>query len=103
MVDYKGSQKVWLGKVVMDITQIKERLAEIGERLVEINQQQASAGLELARAQGTDEIKGISIDPLTKWAWEMRNLNTEVAELVSERKALKEVKRGLRTCECDCH
>jgi hypothetical protein len=87
----------------MEVTEIKERLAEIGERLVEINQEQAKSGIELARAQGTDELKGISIDPLTKWAWEMRSLNTEVAELVAERKALKEVKRGLRTCECDCH
>lgn len=87
----------------MEITQIKERLAEIGERLVEIRQEQSQSGLELAKAQGTDEIKGISIDPLTDWARKMRDLNTEFVELVLERKDLKETKRGLRTCECDCH
>jgi hypothetical protein len=87
----------------MEITQIKERLAEIGERLVEIRQEQSKSGLLLATAQGTDEIKGISIDPLTDWARRMRELNTEFVELVVERKALKEEKRGLRTCECDCH
>ena len=87
----------------MEITQIKERLEVIGKRLLEINQEQAQSGLELARAQGTDNQKGVSIDPLTSWARKMRELNTEASELVSERKSLKETKRGLRTCECDCH
>lgn len=87
----------------MEITQIKERLAEIGERLSEIRQEQIQSGLALANAQGTNELVGISIDPLTDWARKMRELNTEFVELVLERKDLKETKRGLRTCECECH
>ena len=87
----------------MEITQIKERIAEIGERLTEIRQEQSQSGLLLATAQGTNEMTGISIDPLTDWARKMRELNTEFVELVLERKDLRETKRGLRTCECDCH
>jgi hypothetical protein len=87
----------------MEITQIKERLAEIGERIVEIKQEQSESAYALAMAQGTNERAGIEIDPLTKWAREMRDLNTEFVELVLERQKLKETKRGLRTCECDCH
>lgn len=87
----------------MEITQIKERLAEISERLSEIRQEQIQSGLALANAQGTNDLTGISIDPLTDWARKMRDLNTEFVELVVERKELKETKRALRICECDCH
>jgi hypothetical protein len=108
MVDYKCSQKVWLGKAVMDITQIKEikeRLAEIGERLAEIRQEQSQSGLELAKAQGTSVVLGISVDPLTDWARKMRELNTEWLALIVERTNLKERKRALvlEDCTCDCH
>ena len=87
----------------MDITQIKDRLAVIGARLVEINQEQAQSGLELARSQGTDKELGVYVDPLTKWARKMRELNTEASELASERRNLRAMKRGLRTCDCACH
>ena len=84
----------------MDITQIKERLAEIGERLGEISREQAQSGATLARAQGTDwDKKGIAIDPLTTWARRMRELNTEVNSLTAERMILKSMKRGLTPCE----
>lgn len=87
----------------MDITQIKDRLEVIGARLVEINQEQAQSGLELARSQGTDKELGVYVDPLTKWARKMRELNTEASELASERRTLRTMKRGLRTCDCACH
>lgn len=87
----------------MEITQIKERLEQIGERIVEIKQEQSESAYALATAQGTNEQTGISIDPLIEWARRMRDLNTEFVELVLERQKLKETKRGLRTCECDCH
>jgi hypothetical protein len=87
----------------MEITEIKKRLVVIGERLVEINREQAQSGLELARAQGTDKVLGVSVDPLTKWARRMRALNTECAELVEERRQLKQAKRSQKSCECMCH
>jgi len=87
----------------MEITQIKERLGQIAERILEIKQEQSESGYRLAIAQGIDELAGISIDPLTDWARRMRELNTEVVDLVLERQSLKETKRALRTCECACH
>lgn len=87
----------------MEITQIKDRIEVISKRLVEISQEQAQSGLDLARAQGTDKELGIHVDPLTKWARQMRLLNTEATELVAERKLLRQTKQGLRTCECSCH
>ena len=87
----------------MDITEIKERLEAIGKRLVEITQEQSQSGLDLARAQGTDYIQGVHLDPFTDWARRMRTLNTEVADLVAERKALKAEKRALTPCVCACH
>jgi len=88
----------------MELTEIKQRIAEIGERLGEIAREQAQSGATLARAQGTDwDKKGIAIDPLTKWARRMRELNTEASELASERRTLRTIKRGLRTCDCNCH
>lgn len=84
--------------------QTKTRLTEIGERLGEIAVEQAQSGKALAREQGTDRLSGIAIDPLTTWARKMRDLNIEVAELVEERKSLKETRRSLKPCcECDCH
>jgi hypothetical protein len=85
----------------MEITEIKGRIAEIGERLAEINREQTTSGWELARSQGTSEQKGVSIDPLTAWAWRMRELNTEAKELVEERRQLRELKRT-EPCSCSC-
>jgi hypothetical protein len=87
----------------MEITEIKNRVAEISERLVEINREQSASGFELARSQGTDKELGIHIDPLTKWARQMRALNTEAQELTEERKRLRAKKRESRTCDCQCH
>jgi hypothetical protein len=88
----------------MELTEIKQRIAEIGERLGEIAREQAQSGAALARAQGTDwDKKGIAIDPLTKWARRMRELNTEVNSLTAERMILKSQKRALTPCECVCH
>jgi hypothetical protein len=88
----------------MELTEIKNRIAEIGERLGEISREQAQSGAALARAQGTDwDKKGIAIDPLTKWARRMRQLNTEVNALTAERMILKSQKRALTPCECVCH
>lgn len=94
----------------MDITQIKERLAEIGERLGEISRQQAQSGAEFARAQGTGafgdtpryteaELQDLYFD----WALTMRTLNYEVWALTGERKSLRARKRALTPCECACH
>ena len=87
----------------MEITDIKRRIIEIGERLVEISREQRDSGYELARLQGTDDLAGIHIDPLTAWAKRMRELNTECQELTAERKRLREAKRELRECDCVCH
>lgn len=88
----------------MELTEIKNRIAEIGERLGEISREQAQSGAALARAQGTDwDNKGIAIDPLTTWARRMRQLNNEVSSLTAERMLLKSMKRGLTPCVCACH
>jgi len=87
----------------MELTEIKNRIAEIGERLGEISREQAQSGAALARAQGYEWDKGIAVDPLTAWARRMRKLNTEVSELTGERMALKTLKRTLTPCECVCH
>lgn len=89
----------------MELTEIKQRIAEIGERLTEIRQEQSQSGLELAKAQGSSVLVGISIDPLTEWARKMRELNTEFIRLVVERSQLKEQRRALMLdkCACDCH
>lgn len=97
------AEKFGYGEEVMEITQIKDRIEIIGMRLAEINREQAQSGLELARAQGTDSLSGISIDPLTEWARRMRSLNAEASALVAERKELRETKKELRTCDCNCH
>jgi hypothetical protein len=87
----------------METTEIKIRIEQIGERLGEINREQSASGYELARSQGTDDLAGISIDPLTEWARSMRALNTEAKELIEERKRLRTEKREQRVCNCDCH
>lgn len=87
----------------METTEIKIRIEQIGERLIEISREQSASGYELARSQGTDELDGVSIDPLTEWARRMRALNTEAKELVEERKRLRAEKREQRVCNCDCH
>jgi hypothetical protein len=87
----------------MELTEIKSRIAEIGERLGEISREQSASGYELAKAQGTDSLTGISIDPLTLWARRMRELNTEAEALIAERKALRAEKREARACNCACH
>jgi hypothetical protein len=87
----------------METTEIKQRIIEISERLVEISREQSASGLELARAQGTDKVLGVHVDPLTKWARRMRELNTESQELAEERRRLRAEKREQRVCDCACH
>jgi uncharacterized small protein (DUF1192 family) len=87
----------------MNITEIKNRIAEIGERLGEISREQAQSGAELARAQGYEWGMGIDVASLTEWARRMCALNTEVAKLTSERTALRAQKRTLTPCVCVCH
>jgi hypothetical protein len=87
----------------METTEIKQRIIEIGERLTEISKEQTQSGYELAKSQGTDAELGIHIDPLTKWARKMRELNTESQELVEERRRLRVAKREQRVCDCACH
>jgi hypothetical protein len=94
----------------MNITEIKNRIAEIGERLGEISRQQAQSGAEFARAQGTgafgedNRYTEAELDSLYfEWALTMRTLNYEVWALTGERKALRAQKRALTPCECACH
>lgn len=87
----------------MDNTEIKNRIADIALRLAEINREQAESGHELARAQGTNKELGVHVDPLTKWARRMRELNTECQELIEERRRLRATKREQRVCDCACH
>jgi hypothetical protein len=87
----------------METTEIKQRIIEIGERLTEISKEQTQSGYEIAKSQGTDAELGIHIDPLTKWARRMRELNTESQELVEERRRLRAAKREQRVCDCACH
>ena len=93
----------------MEITEIDSRIevamriAEIGERLSEIQKEQSASSWELAKAQGTDEQVGLSIDPLTEWAFRMRKLNTEAKALIQERKSLRASKRQTKSpCFCGC-
>jgi hypothetical protein len=82
---------------------IKARLMEIEERQKELAQSRREMALDMAVEVGTDELVGINLDSLSKWARRIRKVNTEMKVLADERRWLRESRRRLNPCECDCH
>lgn len=86
-----------------NIEAIRDRINEIQERQKYLSEARREMALEMAVEVGTDEIIGISIDPLTKWARRIRKINTEMKDLADERRGLREKRRAMNPCTCNCH
>ena len=84
-------------------TEIKERLDWIQSRQQYLSEARREMSLKMAADIGTDEIIGISIDPLTKWARRIRKINTEMKDLADERRELRAKRRVINPCTCNCH
>jgi HAMP domain-containing protein len=82
---------------------IRERLTQIQERQQELSEIRHEMASQMVRAVGTNEDPGVEIDPLTAWARRVKNVNTEMKALAEERRWLRESRRRLNPCECDCH
>jgi hypothetical protein len=87
----------------MDTIEIKARLAEVQEEVENLLAIRRESSINTAIEVGTDALAGINLDNLSKWAREMRVVNTRLKELADERRELREMRRELRVCECNCH
>jgi hypothetical protein len=87
----------------MDTNEIKARLAEVQIEMEDLLEIRRSSSVATAIEVGTDALAGINLDNLSKWAREMRVVNTRLDDLANERRELREMKRELRTCDCNCH
>lgn len=87
----------------MDTIEIKARLAEVQTEMEELLEIRKSSSIATAIEVGTDALAGINLDKLSKWAREMRVVNTRLEYLANERRELREMKRELTPCDCNCH
>jgi len=87
----------------MDTIEIKARLAEVQEEMENLLAIRRESSINTAIEVGTDALAGINLDNLSKWAREMRVVNTRLQELADERRELREMRRELRICDCNCH
>jgi hypothetical protein len=87
----------------MDTIEIKARLAEVQEEVENLLAIRRESSINTAIEVGTDALAGINLDNLSKWAREMRVVNTRLKELADERRELREMRRELRICDCNCH
>ena len=87
----------------MEANQIKDRLAELQSEMDSLTELRRNSAISRAISISTDELAGINLDELSKWAREMKMLNTQIERLANERRELRATRRELRTCECDCH
>ncbi len=87
----------------MDTIEIKARLAEVQDEMEDLLAIRRESSINTAIEVGTDALAGINLDNLSKWAREMKVVNTRLEELANERRELREMKRELRTCDCNCH
>lgn len=87
----------------MDTIEIKARLAEIQIEMEDFLEIRRSSSLNTAIEIGTDSLAGINLDNLTKWAREMKVVNTQLERLANERRELRAMRKELTPCECNCH
>lgn len=87
----------------MDTIEIKARLAEIQTQMEDLLEIRRSSSINTAIEVGTDALAGINLDNLSKWAREMRVVNTRLESLANERRELREMRRELKPCDCNCH
>lgn len=87
----------------MDTNEIKARLAIVQEEMNEVVEQRRELAMTFVNELGVEDTLGINLDELSKWAREVKKLNSKLKELADERKELREVRRGLTTCDCGCH
>lgn len=82
---------------------ISARISEIQVRMEELSETRREMAIQMAVEVGTNEEPGIAIDPLTKWARQIKNVNTEMKALAEERRFLRERRQLLTPCTCTCH
>lgn len=87
----------------MDTIEIKARLAEVYEEVEKLLVIRRESSINTAIEVGTDALAGINLDNLSKWAREMKVVNTRLKELTDERRELRKMRRELAPCDCKCH
>lgn len=87
----------------MEITEIKERIAEVQELITELHEERQKLILDFGVNLGTTTTGGINLTELGEWAREVIQLNAEMTELADERRALRALKKELNPCVCNCH
>jgi hypothetical protein len=87
----------------MDNKEITARLNEIEVQLTHDTKLRREVSHLMAVDIGTDEVAGIDLDKLIKWAREIKELNTKMKDLADERRGLRELRRKQTPCVCGCH
>ncbi|NBV01209.1 MAG: hypothetical protein EBS31_07225 [Burkholderiaceae bacterium] len=87
----------------MDNNEITARLNEIELQLTDDTKLRRDLSHLLAVDIGTDEKAGIDLDNLTKWARQIKKVNTRMKALADERRELREIRRKQTPCVCGCH
>lgn len=87
----------------MDTNEINARLAVVQSQMDELIVLRRESSVNTAIEVGTDSMAGINLDKLSKWAREMRAINTTLKSLADERRELRGMRRELTPCDCNCH
>jgi hypothetical protein len=83
--------------------EIKTRIDQIQQRQQELSEIRREMAVQMAAEVGTEDDPGVSLDPIVKWARQMKKLNTEMKSLADERRELRAKRRELNPCDCFCH
>ena len=87
----------------MDNKEITARLNEIELQLTDDTKLRRDLSHLMVVDIGTDEMAGINLDALSKWAREIKELNIKMKALADERRELRELRRKQTPCVCGCH
>lgn len=91
------------GSPRMDREMVVEALEIVQAQLGELHEQRKSLAMGFAISLGVEDNNGINLDELSAWARKMKKVNTQLQDLADQRRELREAKRQLSPCVCDCH
>jgi uncharacterized coiled-coil DUF342 family protein len=87
----------------MTTTEMTERILEIQERMTELHEIRRELATTFAYGLGVeDDNQGLNLDEMSRWARQVRKLNTELKALADERRELRSKRQALKPRTCDC-
>lgn len=87
----------------MTTTELTARINEIQERMEELHGLRREVATTFAYGLGVeDDNQGLNLDELSRWARQIRKLNSDLKALADERRELRAKRQELKPHTCNC-